>query len=246
VASARQLGERLQRALERGANDALNYTKSNLLRGGKLGEKRDGQTPLALRSGALMESLVAGSDGPMSAYVGSTKNTGAGKYNAVILGDGSMTIRHKNAAHLWLPLPDNQDPSGVTKLSPRDAMAVTDSKGHRLLRIFKSRAGNLVAFMPDHAFDDETGHAVRTGKKWARGPRNAGQHGWKLKGQLRGQLLFVLKDTVTVQGSDALAKGVMAKIDAIRIRIMRAVSATVLGAEPGADTAGDVGAAIPI
>ena len=30
----------------------------------------------------------------------------------------------------------------------------------------------------------------------------------KKKGQLRGQLLFVLKDSVTIQGTDALAKGV--------------------------------------
>lgn len=134
---------------------------------------------IAVRTGSLRQSVDSKVDEPDSGWIG-VDGGPASQYAAVILGGDAVTIRPRQARHLWIPVGDNVDAGGRMRISPREAMGRRGKRGGRLLSIFKSRRGNLVAVLRDKV----------------PGVRRRG-----------GKLLFVLKDSVTVEGRDALAKG---------------------------------------
>lgn len=192
-----------------------NHLKINYLSGRYTGAKRGGQPPLALRSGMLRQAATHKRDEPFSGFVGFAKGP-ASRYAAVVAGNGTWIIKPKKATYLWIPIADNLSKSGQTRMTPREAMAIVDAKGKRLLQIFKSKKGNIVAFLPNFQQDDE-GVATRTGDKFQRGDR---------KGRTKGKLLFVLKKSVTVVGTDALGRAAEDK----RPRFKEIIQKKILGA----------------
>lgn len=187
----------IARHLDGGLTQWLNETVTDIqvndFRGGP--GAGGGQTPIGVRSGQLRQDLHAGGVEFLAGYIGTTGVTVA--YARATLGDGETTITPKSAKHLWIPIADNLNPSGNARLSPKAAMSLRTSTGKRALRIFTSRRGNLVAFLPGEV-DKDGGFRAQKGR-YARGAK---------KGQQRGKLLFVLKDEVTVKGTDALVRGV--------------------------------------
>ncbi len=190
---ATRLREALSGALRQGLEEAGAHVQDAKLSGTwSPGKRTNGQTPVNVRSSSLRRSIMSHLDQPLSGFVGSRQGE-ASAYAATILGDETTVIRPKTAGHLWIPIADNLTSSGQTKRSPREAMSITNAKGKRALRIFKSKAGNLVAFLP-------------TGGRFKRATK-----GGRKKGDVKGELLFVLKKQVTVKGTGALAEGVEEK-----------------------------------
>jgi len=186
----------LQDALSQGLNEAATHVMVNKLSAPfRFGEKRGGSTPVATRTGALRASITAKRDEPLSGFVGSTQGP-ASSYARTILGDEDVTITPVNAKHLWIPLSDNLTKAGRVRLTPRAAMDLKGPKGGRRLRIFTSKAGNLIAGM--------------------KGP----VPGVRRKGFIP---LFVLKDEVTIKGTNALYEGVEEKHDRIRDLLEEAI-----------------------
>lgn len=159
------------------------YIKANKLSGQSVG----------VRSGDLRQDLTHEQTDPLGGHVGTTARTAA--YAPTILGPDAVTIRPVNSKYLWVAIADNLNPSKVARMTPREAMGLTAPNGKRRMRIFESKAGNLVAFLPDIDADGNTSRFKRNTK------------GGRTKGQLKGKLLFALEDEVTVQGTDALAEG---------------------------------------
>lgn len=188
------------------------HLKLHLLTGGTHGEKRDGRLPLASRSGAagLLGAVTHEQDGPLSGMYG-TADGPTSAYAQTILGEGETTIVPVNAAHLWIPIADNLTRNGQTRMSPREAFEQKGPRGGRLLSIFKSRNGNLVAFLRDATGKSRT---IKRGKN---------------KGRQRGKLLFVLKDQVTVKGTGALVVAWSEREGWNVQRLERAVAAAVGG-----------------
>lgn len=188
--SAAQAPRKLAAALTEVLVANENHIKANKLSGTfSKGGTRGGRTPVALRSGQLRQSISHGKESPLVGFVGATKGP-ATAYARTILSDEDTTIRPKGDGYLWIPLPDNQSPSGQTRLSPRAAFDIKTPTGGRALSIFESKQGNLVAFL-------------RTGGSFKRKTK-----GGRAKGDLKGKLLFVLKKEVTIKGTNALAEGV--------------------------------------
>jgi len=190
IAQWQQRPRRVVEAVEAGVKQALaeveTFIKVN---------KLSGQSA-KVRSGTLRQDLTHEQTDALGGHVGTTARTKA--YAKTILGPGPTTIKPKSAKHLWVPIADNLSPSGLARMTPREAMGLTDAKGRRRLKVFKSKAGNLVAFLPDV---DDAGKTQRF-KRGTKGPR-----GGRKKGDTKGKLLFVLKDQVVIQGTDALAQG---------------------------------------
>ncbi|MCC6679866.1 MAG: hypothetical protein IT445_03090 [Phycisphaeraceae bacterium] len=195
IARWQEAPQKIAEAVDAGVTQILNETAAYVQT-----RKLTGQ-PVKVRSGALHADVNYAKEGSFRGYVGTTTRTAA--YAKTILGPDATTIKPRNAKHLWIPIADNLNASGLMNMSPREAMELTSPTGKRLLRIFKSKAGNLVAFLPQYqeASDLATRRqgGVRTGARYQRG---------KKKGMLKGKLLFVLKDQMVIQGTDALAQGV--------------------------------------
>ncbi|MEM9414999.1 MAG: hypothetical protein AAGA29_05905 [Planctomycetota bacterium] len=173
----------VEHALTRSLVSLENELKVNLLRGGNPGEKRNGKLPLAARSTALLQAIHHELDGPFSGTYGAAQGP-ASAYARTILDAGVTTITPKNAKHLWIPVGENLTKSGQMRMSPREAFEQKGPRGGTMLSIFKSKRGNLVAFLRD--------------------PKGGTYTKGKNKGRQRGKLLFVLKDEVQVEGTDAL------------------------------------------
>ena len=189
----RKLAAALSDALQRTLVAMENHLKADLLSGSySPGRTVGGSTPVGIRSGALRQSVTHQVDRSLSGWVG-TAGGPASAYARVILGDGTTTITPKRAKHLWIPVASNVGPSGQMRMSPREAFEQTGPKGGKLLSIFRSKSGNLVAFL-------------RAGGKYKRATK-AGRR----RGDLKGRLLFVLKYEVRVKGTDALAQAVRDK-----------------------------------
>ena len=163
-----------------------NELKVNLLRGGDPGQPRDGRLPLASRSGSLLGSINHEQDGPLSGVYGTTDGP-ASQYARGLLDDGETTITPTRAKHLWIPIADNLTRSGQTRMSPREAFEQKGPRGGRLLSIFRL-------------------DAITTWSRFCARPRAAAapSRGAGTEGRQRGRLLFVLKDEVTVKGTNAL------------------------------------------
>lgn len=135
----RMVGE-LKTAVKRALTEVENWLKIKYLRGGSHLEKRDGQPPLAVRSGALIGSIEHKMDGPLSGWVGS-EGKPATKYAKMLLGDQTTTIRPVKAKHLWVPVAKNLTAGGQTRISPTAFFEIDKKKRS----IFRSKSGNLVA-----------------------------------------------------------------------------------------------------
>ena len=115
-----QLTTALQKRLEQGLTEAENHLKINYL-SGAAGSGSGGNVPVGLRSGTLRQSVTSKRDEPLSGFVGVTRGP-ATQYAPVILGDRDVTIRPKNAKHLWIPVESNRSRRGGAKVTPREAM----------------------------------------------------------------------------------------------------------------------------
>lgn len=189
----------LSESLERWLSGTEAHLKMQYLRGGSANTRRDGRPPLAVRSGALLGGTASKMDGELSGRVG-VMSGAAAKYAAMLLGDGETTITPRSAKHLWIPAGQNLTKSGQTRMSPRAAMELRGPRGGRLLSIFKSRRGNLIAAL-----------------------RNPIAKRGKNKGKQTYKLMFVLKDSVTVKGTDALAMSIEDQREALGTSLMDAV-----------------------
>lgn len=178
-------------------NETESHLKARYLAGGDTRSKRRGRPPLAVRSRGLQDSTFVDQDtgggGNVAGDIGAGRAR-ARKYARMQLGKGTTTIRPVSAKYLWIPIADNLTRGGRARMSPRDAMSRTGPTGKRLLQIFRSRRGNLVAVMPDAK------------KK-------------------RGRLLFALKESVTVEGTDALARSVEDRRPRMRELLRQAIHA---------------------
>jgi hypothetical protein len=183
--NARGLGQAIGSALRQGLGEAQAWLQTRYLTGGDWRSSRAGNAPLAVRSGMLRAKATHELDQPLSGTFGIGEGV---PYARMLLDQGETTVRPKNAKHLWVPIADNLDASGIMRMSPREAMAQRGPRGGKLLSIFESRSGNLVAFL-------------RTGGTYKRTTKNGRQ-----KGDVKGKLLFVLLNQVTVKGTDALAR----------------------------------------
>ena len=213
----------LRLVLLRWLGDVETHLRADYLRGGSPGAARRGGLPLAVRSGALLGSVQRDMDGPTSGWVGVIQGPAAA-YARTQLGPDETVMRPRRARHLWIPVGDNLTASGQMRMSPRQAMDLRGPDGGRLLRIFRSRKGNLVAFLPEFReasrLSDRSRIGAATGRRYARGAN---------QGRTRGRLLFVLKDEVRVQGSDALAKAAQDRLDDLRESLRQLVRSTLGG-----------------
>jgi len=182
----RQTVEAISAGVEQALAETESFIKAN---------KLSGQSA-KVRSGALRQDLTHKKTDAFGGHVGTTARTAP--YARTILGPGPTTIKPKNAKKLWIPIADNLTPSKLARMTPREAMSLKSPSGKRRLQIFTSKAGNLVAFLPD---TDDDGNTTRF-KRNTKAPR-----GGRKKGDTKGKLLFVLKDQVVIQGTDALAQG---------------------------------------
>lgn len=193
------------RAIDQGAREIEAWMQTHLMTGGDWHKHRGGEPPLAVRSGLLRRSTYARMTGRTSAVVGAGQGASA-RYANAVLGEQITTITPKQARHLWIPIADNLNAGGTMRISPREAMAMRTPTGKRLLRIFKSRAGNLVAFLPEarqaSSTRDRSEVWAATGARFKSG---------KKKALGKGRLLFTLKKSVTVEGIRAISRAVAEK-----------------------------------
>lgn len=218
----------IRATLKQWLDETATHLESKYLSGGSWREPRRGKTPLASRTGSLMRSMQTRVDQPTSGTIGSANN----KYAKVLLDGKSWTMTPKNANHLWIPLPDNMTGNGVMRMSPREAMSIRTSSGKRALQIFTSKKGNLVAFMPGNLVEDKVGKQMGLVSGSGITAVSAGRHKrGELKGKEKGKLLFVLKKSVTVEGTDALGKAIQDK----QPRLLELLSTAVMNIDAGGE-----------
>ncbi|MEM6258029.1 MAG: hypothetical protein AAGI37_06910 [Planctomycetota bacterium] len=177
-----QLGKELGTAFDQFITEVESSIKANELSG----------EDVNVRSGNLRQAVQGVVDGPLAGFVGTTEGTTT-PYAPTILGSGTTTITPVKAKKLWVPVADNLNPSGLARYTPR---ALYDAFGEDRIKIFKSRKGNTVVFVENKRNEDGSKQRFKRATK-------AGRQ----KGDLKGQLMFVLKDRVVIEGTDALAKG---------------------------------------
>ncbi len=145
------------------------------------------------RTSNLFQAVKGEVIGPLKGFVGTTQGTTT-PYARAILGPGQTRITPKNKSHLWVPVANNLNPSGVTRYTPK---GLYDTFGKDRISIFTSKRGNTVVFVKDEKNEDGSNQRFKRATK-------AGRR----RGDLKGRLMFVLKDEVIIEGTDALAKGV--------------------------------------
>lgn len=196
-AGAAALRRQLGAALRQGLYEAEAHLKITYLRGGDAKTPRGGQPPLAVRSGALLGDTTHQLDQPLSGWVGVASGRST-RYARTVLGKGTTTIRPRNAKHLWVPIADNLDAGGRMRLSPTQVMSATNAKGKKAVRFITGASGKTVV-------------ALET----------------KVPGVRRQDLkfMFVLRDQVEVEGTDALATAVSERTDRIEMLLRQAAAA---------------------
>ncbi len=188
IAQWRTAPQAIAQALDDGMTQVLAETAASL----KVNELSGANGGPGMRSRNLRDAITFEKTGPAEGVVGTSAGV-TSPYAKAILGPDTTTIKPKQAKHLWVPIADNLNPSGVAQFTPR---ALFDQFGSRV-KIFKSKAGNTVVFVED----PKTKEGKRSRfKRDTKAGRKAGD--------LKGKLMFVLKDEVTIQGTDALARGV--------------------------------------
>lgn len=177
-----QTADALSRGVDRILADIENHLKTQYFRGGP--GAGGGRSPVGVRSGALRQAVNHEKTEPFAGFVGTSEGVTT-PYAQAILGDQDTTITPQSAKHLWIPIADNLTPTGQTRFTPR---ALFDQFGKKNIHIFTSKKGNKVVF-------------AATGGRFKRRTQ-AG----RTKGDLKGKLMFVLKDRVVIHGTDALAR----------------------------------------
>lgn len=190
-----QAADALDVAMGQVLREAESYVKANEFAGGV----SPGGGKVGVRSGELRRDITHERTGPLKGVVGTTERTAP--YAKAILGPNPTTIRPVNAKHLWVPIAENLTKSGVSRFTPR---ALFETFGDRV-RIFNTKAGNTVVFVEDARNEDGSKARYQRDTK-------AGRQA----GDLKGKLMFVLKDEVRIEGTDALARGVNAMTDRAR------------------------------
>ncbi|MEO0476692.1 MAG: hypothetical protein AAF085_12100 [Planctomycetota bacterium] len=186
-----RLGQELANAFDQFITEVESSVKANELSG----------QDVNVRTGNLRQAVKGEVDGPLKGFVGTTQGTTT-PYAKPILGSGTTTIKPVNAKKLWVPVGKNLNPSGVARFTPR---ALYDTFGKNRISIFTSKKGNTVVFLKDPKTED--GRVARFKRNVFRGDGRVTR-----KGDLKGQIMFVLKDEVIIVGTDALAKGVLRMI----------------------------------
>ena len=202
-----RIGQAISTGMEMILINVENHLKADKL-SGKAGAGGGGSTPVGLRSGSLRQSISHKRDEPLSGYVGSTKGP-ATKYARSILGPDDTTIRPVNAKHLWIPIADNLTRGTLQqRMSPTAAFEEGKKQGQSL-RVFRSKKGNLVALLT-------TGGTYKRDTKAGR-----------KAGDAKGKLLFVLKEEVTIRGTDALAQAAIEELDNSRDILNRQIEGAI-------------------
>lgn len=178
-ADARQ---RVATAIDEGVTQVLIEAESFVKDRAFAGGASPGGGQVGIRSGALRRDITHERTGPGRGLVGTTENTSS--YARAILGPDATTIRPVRANKLWIPIADNLSANGETRITPS---GLFDSFERSRIKIFTSDAGNQVVFLENE-----------------RTPGQPADDG----GRTPGRLLFVLKDQVVIQGTDALARTV--------------------------------------
>lgn len=161
---------------------------------------------LMVRSGILRRSIQSRKDDTLTVSIGVIDGP-ATKYAAMQLGSESVTITPKKAKWLWIPVAKNLTAGGQMRRSPRDVV------GSRKYHIVARDANTALVF-------------IHTGGTYQRGRK---------KGMKKGYLAFVLKKSVTVQGSAALEKGLKDREPAIEAGLNEAVTRVLNGWEGQSD-----------
>jgi len=190
--------QRVAEALDQGMDQVLAEAESLIKTDKFSGGVSPGGGQVGIRSGQLRQDITHDRTGPLSGTVGTTARTAP--YARAILGPDTTTIRPRNAKKLWIPVADNLTPSGIARFTPR---ALFDTFGKDRIQIFTSKAGNTVVFVRDDKTDNGS---------LSRFKRDSKKSG-RVKGDLKGKLMFVLKDEVVIHGTDALAQGVLSMGD---------------------------------
>ncbi|MEL7087612.1 MAG: hypothetical protein AAGL98_04100 [Planctomycetota bacterium] len=190
--------QRVAEALDAGMDQVLSESESYIKAEQFSGGPSPGGGQVGVRTGGLRQDITHERTGPLSGTVGTTSRTS--DYARAVLGPDATTIRPRNAKKLWVPIADNLNASGVSRFSPR---ALFDAFGRDRIQIFESKKGNTVVFVQDERNEDGSQ------SRFKRDSKKSGRS----KGDLKGRLMFVLKDQVVIQGTDALAAGVRAMGD---------------------------------
>ena len=186
--------QRVAEALDGGMDQVLAEVEASIKvneLSGKAGSGGGGNTPVGLRSGNLRQDITHERDEGLAGTVGTTQRTS--HYARAILGPDTTTITPVNAENIWVPIADNLNPSKVARYSPRELF---DEFDEDRIDIFTSKAGNTVVFLRDPKTEDGGNDRFKRNTKAGR-----------KKGDLKGRLMFVLKDQVVIEGTDALAEG---------------------------------------
>lgn len=198
----RRVAANLSKALLQVAHEAATVTQTEMFEPWSGGGTVTKLGVLRMRSRALRNDIDAGKSSQFVAWFGVPAGRPATKY-AWLLGDEDHVMVPKNANHLWIPTPANLNASGVVKMTPREAMSVRGPRGGRWLRIFKSKAGNLVAFLPGKTVTDKAGE--RLGLVKNKMGVGTGRHKkGTMRGLLKGIVLFVLRKSVRVESRHTL------------------------------------------
>jgi hypothetical protein len=190
---AAQLLAALSAGVDRGLRETAAYIMANKFRAYTAGQRGVVNGVAGMRSRSLRDSIDSVMTDDLAGNVGVRKGP-AIKYARMQLGADATTIKPVSAKWLWIPVGKNLNPSGETRKSPTEALEEKLADGGRALQLLIGPGGEGVAFM-------------RTGGKYQRGEK---------RGQTKGYVAFVLKKSVTVQGSDALAQGVQESAPRIR------------------------------
>jgi predicted acyl esterase len=188
IARAGQAAPRVEEALGRGLGRILEDLHQHIVDAMFTGNQGagGGQLPVGTRTGQLRQAMMFQQDQRLSGFLG-VRQGATDRYAAAILGDQTVTIRPRTAGHLWVPVGENLDPSGVPRLSPS---ALFDQYDRRKIAIFRSpRSGKLIAGVDAHV------------------------PGSRRKGF---KVLFVLKDQVTVIGAGLFMRAVTERLDQVR------------------------------
>lgn len=190
IARWKEAPQRVADAIDRATVQLLTETTRHIKEEKFVGSPSPGGGRVGTRSGDLKQDLTFERTGFGSGTVGTTSRTA--RHARSILGPDTTNITPVNAKHLWIPIADNLNPSGVARFTPR---ALFDTYGDRV-KVFTSKQGNKVAFVEEERNDDGSRARYKRATKT------------RTKGDAKGKLYFVLKDKVVIRGTDALAQGV--------------------------------------
>lgn len=152
-----RLGRNLAAAHAQGLDETVQRVRRNRLNEKFVRGESAPSDKRRRRSGQLADNVTRGVDAPLDGWAGVPSGTPASAYAATQLTDGATTIKPVDATYLWIPLGFNLTNKGMQRMSPTEAREKTKTRKRKtkgrtgpvqLLRIIKSKAGNLIAMLP--------------------------------------------------------------------------------------------------